>query len=355
MLSSTMKANVKNSKKRPLPTSFLSVQNARNGSNRRRRSKPKRLIVPTPSPPPSSPNSQSSQLEEEEEEEERRSSSIKNAQNPPEDAYEFDAAQFYWNIATRAVQRPLPAIASILALNPNHHQPRRTTGTGTQTTEEEELALTRQLEEMERQEEIDRRTGMDMPLLKDFFDMLRTRVADRGMRVEGDGGGCAVINGAVEKSASGTKRAVRHDDGGDGNDDGDDGNPLEKISSTLTRVHHRRFKELLGTLKKDGHFHKDDDNSNSNSNSNSNKKNDRHKDKEFKRLCELVREERRLYFIAMDQFKQENADQFLLGFKGKIISHVSCSMLSLFTIQYLEYVGSLHLLECRASYIAIRR
>jgi len=57
--------------------------------------------------------------------------------------------------------------------------------------------------------------------------MLRTRVADRGMRVEGDGGECADISRAVEKSASGTKRAVRHDDGGDENDDGDDGNPLE--------------------------------------------------------------------------------------------------------------------------------
>ena len=44
----------------------------------------------------SPPNSQSSQLEEEEEEEEESpSSSIKNAQNPPKDSYEFDAAQFY--------------------------------------------------------------------------------------------------------------------------------------------------------------------------------------------------------------------------------------------------------------------
>ena len=85
---------------------------------------------------------------------------------------------------------------------------------------------------------------MDMLLLKDFFDILRTRVISRGMRVEGDGGGCAVISRVVEKSASRIKCDVRHDD------DGDDSNPLENISNMLTRVHHRKFKELLGTLNK---------------------------------------------------------------------------------------------------------
>ena len=44
--------------------------------------------------------------------------------------------------------------ASTLSLNPNHHHPSRTTSTGTQPVDEEELALTQKLEEMERQEKL---------------------------------------------------------------------------------------------------------------------------------------------------------------------------------------------------------
>ena len=81
-----------------------------------------------------------------------------------------------------------------------------------------------------------------MPLLKYFFDMLQTRVENRGMRVEGDGVGGAGIIRAVDKSAPRTKRVVRHDDGGDGSNDDDDGNPLEKISNTHHLAQYFNFK-----------------------------------------------------------------------------------------------------------------
>ena len=72
--------------------------------------------------------------------------------------------------------------------------------------------------------------------------MLQIRVDNCGMRVEGDGCGCVGISRAVDKSAPRTKRAVRHDDGGDGSDDGDDGNPLEKISNTHHLAQYFNFK-----------------------------------------------------------------------------------------------------------------
>ena len=72
---------------------------------------------------------------------------------------------------------------------------------------------------------------MDVALLKMFFDMLWIRVTDRGIRAEGDGGECTDISRAVEKSASGTRCSVCHDDGNnDGNED--------KSSRKISNIHH---------------------------------------------------------------------------------------------------------------------
>lgn len=234
------------------------------------------------------------------------------SQNRPKDsqpkttAFEFDATQFLVDLNTRCIQRPLPAIHTMLSAAP---QPRKSVHAADQSSS----GTKRQADEADDEEGRPATSSQTSPpLLLSFISELRgylgvkdnNNVADA--ESEGNGGG--------DKD---------HDSGEIGLWSLED----QKYSTLLTRAHHKRFRKLLSIY-----------GTNRNENArlfmtgrgNIGTKKQRN---EFEQLCELFREERRLYGEALRDFYMAHAARFHLGFK------VSCES-SQFTGIRSQYIDS---------------
>lgn len=201
--------------------------------------------------------------------------------------YEVDASRFLFDLNTRPIRRPLPAINAMLTTAPQRRNSAGSRAGGKNGNDDVD----------EKQREVEERTGSKMPLLSVFFEAskrTKRRQAEmkNGQSDEGDdisGGGKQILpNGDDERC------------------------PLDKFSVTLTRGHHKRFRELLAVFGK---------NANSSTDKHLSYKDRMSRKKEFRVLCDLFREERRMYGQALEDFRRQNSDRFRVGFKGEL--HVS--------------------------------
>jgi len=194
------------------------------------------------------------------------------------DVYEFDPFDFFCNLTTRHTYRPLPAISTLLAGAPQQQQQQLSIA-----EDDDVIQVVSGKNMSSKPNEI-----QQIPLLTEFFDSLKKRDSQN-----------QCVNGEIssekilEEAATPTKK---------------NSSVLDEFSATLAKGHHTRFKELLVVLEKEGvdlSHHKK-------------KFFPRHpqQEKEFRKLCELFREERRLYSLGIEQFLQENINRFLIGFKG---------------------------------------
>ena len=178
--------------------------------------------------------------------------------------HEIDA-RFVLDLNTRPIRRAMPAMHAWLATAPQRRKP---------SEEEEDEKRLREIEAEDR-------TGPKMPFLKKFFqDLRRHKSSDEN-----------ILESAV----------------GDSNQNPSDkysGCPLDQYSNSLTHGHHKRFKELLAMF--------------------GNKQNtftasnvQRSRKKEFRTICDLFRQERKLYSQALHEFWNANGDRFHLGFKAQ--------------------------------------
>ncbi len=202
------------------------------------------------------------------------------AENVFKDAYEFNHLQFLNSMNLRSNLRPLPAISTMIAVASQQQQREGSSSSGTmvqtQTAGSEKLASDRS----------------KIPLLKDFFNSLRDKVG-----LEESRGG-----GEIDDDDTNEETEPKQIDE-------NNQNVLSQISTILTHGHHKRFRELLIELEKDGLY----------PDGKQRKKqafrNRRARRKEFQKLCDLFKEERDLYADALEKFKDDNVDKFLIGFK----------------------------------------
>ena len=182
------------------------------------------------------------------------------------DIYVLNNEQFVHDVYFKKTVRPLPAISTMLAIAPQQR------GDGSSNAKSEEAS------------------GVsNIPILKKFMDSLSKAIPN-----------------ASQEASEGDKKAK-----GTGNDDDKSDSILDQISTVLTQGHHAAFRRALAELDKDGLFPDDK----------TRKRkaftNRRPQRKEFYKLCDLFQEERRLYAIALEKFKIDNANRFLSGFRGE--------------------------------------
>jgi hypothetical protein len=79
---------------------------------------------------------------------------------------------------------------------------------------------------------------------------------------------------------------------------------LDATSTLLTQGHHRRLFQFLSELNTDSDSHRSNL--------------DPTRLKEFRKLCALLEEERKLYSKALHQFREVHMNRFLLGFSGML-------------------------------------
>jgi len=178
-------------------------------------------------------------------------------------SYEMDAARFVLDLNTRPIRRSIPAVSTWLATAPQRRK---------LPTEEDENLL--------RENEAEDRTGPKMPLLQILFEDMRrhkSHDANASEPVVGDGDQ-------------------------DPNIDNYAASPLDQYSTILTHGHHKRFRELLVMF-----------GSNQSTFTVSNVQ--RLRKKEFRSICDLFRQERKLYSEALREFWNANSERFNLGFK----------------------------------------
>jgi len=198
----------------------------------------------------------------------KESSTVTATGSIAQDAYEFDHSKLFLSLTTRRVYRPFPAVATLLAA---------TAQTPTQRSEEQQDDA----DELQRLKEAEERTGEKMPLLQEFVKALKDRkVIARPDRQEpiADLAKVPASDGEKDDNRSGS---VTHP------------SPLDTTSSILTQGHHKRILEIANSSS----FIRDR--------------------KEYNKLRLLLREERRLYYSAIQKFREENLDRFLIGFKGE--------------------------------------
>eukprot|EP00557_Chaetoceros_sp_GSL56_P005575 CAMPEP_0176495978 /NCGR_PEP_ID=MMETSP0200_2-20121128/10952_1 /TAXON_ID=947934 /ORGANISM="Chaetoceros sp., Strain GSL56" /LENGTH=637 /DNA_ID=CAMNT_0017893907 /DNA_START=159 /DNA_END=2072 /DNA_ORIENTATION=- len=175
--------------------------------------------------------------------------------------FELDAHQFLVDLNTRPIQRPLPAIHTLLAAAPQR---------GKSCTD--------------RHGHIENRTQSDhskIPLLVSFTDELQIQF---GVEASQDSNQMETLESNSSKHGASPEHASSFD----------------QYSRVLTRGHHGRFRKLLSCF---------------GMNANSNESQTKSKRKEFQTLCELFRDERRLYSTVLRQYCIDNAERFHLGFK----------------------------------------
>eukprot|EP00979_Chaetoceros_neogracilis_P018259 scaffold10559_cov267-Chaetoceros_neogracile.AAC.17 len=177
--------------------------------------------------------------------------------------YEIDS-RFVLDLNTRPVRRAMPAMHAWLATAPQQRKP------------SEEETDKKRLREIDAED----RTGPKMPFLQEFFkDLRRHKHSDTN-----------VLNSAADNSNQ------------DDSSDKCSGCHLDQYSNSLTHGHHKRFKELLTMF-----GYKQNTFAASNV--------QRLKKKEFRTICDLFRQERKLYGQALREFWNKNGDRFHLGFK----------------------------------------
>ena len=107
----------------------------------------------------------------------------------------------------------------------------------------------------------------------------------------------------------------------DPNIDKDTASPLDQYSTVLTHGHHKRFRELLAMF------------GSQNTSTASNGNVQRLRKKEFKSICDLFRQERKLYSEALREFWNANSERFNLGFKTQCAASQFISIKS----QYIDF------------------
>ena len=183
------------------------------------------------------------------------------------DTYEFDHDHFC-NTFMRSHYRPLQAVSTMLS----HAPQQQVDGEGESY-------------------------GFDLPLIKQFFNSISSKTKKNR-------------NVIVDTATSDTNSLSQSKNNHKGSIESKC--PLEQVSTTLSLGHHMRFKELLLEIEKDYGLHPND---------NQRRKrafhNKRSRQREFRKLCDLFREERCLYAKALNEFQVNNAKRFLTGFRSK--------------------------------------
>lgn len=260
--------------KRPPPISLTSWD--------RRRCKPKRLklvdVVET-----------SSQLSEfkppTSNQEQGETSKISN------DVYEFDQWEFYKSIHLRPQERPLPSVSALLAIARQQQQ-----RDGSSHDPNTRQSIRHRSEP----------NASNVPILKDFFKSLRKSVLNNNEQDEEGSQNDDLMMIENEMDATSDNQQYQND------------LSLDQCSAIVTHGHHKRFKELLLELEKDGLSHYDKQRK---------RKSFRNKiarHKEFLRLCQLFGVERQMYAAAMAKFQIDNAKRFLIGFRSKFVFVFVC-------------------------------
>jgi hypothetical protein len=191
------------------------------------------------------------------------------------DVYEFDHLQFHNSINIKPNVRPLPGISDMINIAPQQRVGSGVTGQMPRK-KQEPVGVSK------------------IPLLNDFFVSLRKFVPDDiGKKIEED----SLLQDDDQAKKEGSTLDVN--------------NTLNQFSTVLTDGHHKRFKELLSEMEKEG-VYADDKQRKRRAFSTQ-----RVRKKELLKLCDLFREERRLYAIALEKFQVDNADKFLTGFRSK--------------------------------------
>jgi hypothetical protein len=208
-------------------------------------------------------------------------------------SYEMDAARFILDLNTRPIRRSVPAVSTWLATAPQRRKI---------PTEEDE--------NLQRENDAEDRTGSKMPLLQILFEDLKrhkSHDANASEPVDGDGDQ-------------------------DPNIDKDTASPLDQYSTVLTHGHHKRFRELLAMF------------GSQNTSTASNGNVQRLRKKEFKSICDLFRQERKLYSEALREFWNANSERFNLGFKTQCAASQFISIKS----QYIDAYKNVWLQSSRA-------
>jgi len=200
-------------------------------------------------------------------------------------AYEIDHMDFFNSMYRNPpTVRPLPAISTMLAIKPQH----RESGVGGASAKKEQTTKGDY-------------SSKNIPLLREFFDSVRHITKNND-----------VVDGEFQLDQGGhgqTKDENSSDDRDTSKRNSDDNDiDLNQCSTVVTSGHHKRFTELLLELEKEV-----------SPDTKQRKKwafrNQPARRNEFRKLCDLFQEERRLYVLALNKFCQENIDKFLIGFR----------------------------------------
>ncbi len=214
------------------------------------------------------------------------------------DAFQFNHDQFYNGICfgINHRERPLPSISTLLSVvAPQHRE-----GHGSYSPSKRHMIIHSKHKEL---------SISSIPLLGDFFTSLE-KVTKRH---DQDTDSATMIDEKVKLSQDKMKG---HTDENSINNENQ--NPLDQTSSILTQGHHKRFKELLLEIEKDG-IHPNDRQRKRKAFGSK-----RARQKEFRKLCDLFREERCRYATAIENFQVKSANQFLTGFRSKYLIGVVC-------------------------------
>ncbi len=191
------------------------------------------------------------------------------------DIFELNHDRFVQDVYFKRNVRPLPAISTMLALAP---QQRGGDRFSSDSRKEEANSIS------------------NIPILGKFMNSLREVIPNSNL-----------ITSQVD-----SKDGPKSNEGDESDHNCDD--IFHQVSSVVTNGHHKRFRAMLEELEKDGLL-PDDKLRKRKAFSNS-----RLRKKEFQKLCELFQEERRLYAVALERFKVNNANKFLTGFRSEFFS-----------------------------------
>lgn len=215
------------------------------------------------------------------------------------DAFEFNHDQFYNEICfgINNRERPLPSISTLLSVAPQQRE-----GHGSCSSSKRHMIV----HSKDHQPSVS-----SIPLLRDFFTSLE-KVTKRH---DQDTDSAAMMDEKVKLSQDEIMKGHTDENNSINNENQ---NPLDQTSTILTQGHHKRFKELLIEIEKDG-FHPNDRLRKRKAFGSK-----RARQKEFRKLCDLFREERCRYAIAIENFHAKFANQFLTGFRSKYPFGFAC-------------------------------
>ena len=193
----------------------------------------------------------------------------------PSDIYEFNQDRFVQDVYFSRNVRPLPAFSTMLALASQKKSDKSS------DSRNDEAASS-----------ISSSVSNNIPILRNFFDSLQKVIP--------------IENLTSQDEPQNQSKASSEKDSDQSNCE-----LFDQVSTVLTHGHHKRSREMLQEMEKDGLFPDDKMRKRKAFASARSRK------IEFQKLCELLKEERRLYSIAIEKFKIDNANKFLTGFRSE--------------------------------------